>query len=72
MSIDRQALRRAIESARAAPVLTAHQALERCHQDPGILASPVALLALLQELAASQYAAGILRGREIATEREDE
>ena len=50
--------------------MTPHQALERCHQDKNILATPAALLALLQELAASQFEAGIARGREIATQRE--
>ncbi len=52
--------------------MSPHQALERCHQDKSILASPAALLALLQELAASQFEAGVLRGREIESQREDD
>jgi hypothetical protein len=51
---------------------TALQALEFCHRDRSILTSPAKMAHLLEDLAASQYAAGILRGREIATEREDE
>lgn len=50
----------------------ASEALEFCHQDPSILASPAKLSQLLEGLAASQYEAGIARGREIATQREDD
>ncbi len=51
---------------------TALQALEFCHRDRSILASPAKMSQLLEDLAASQFAAGVLRGREIATQREDE
>lgn len=52
--------------------MSPHQALEKCHQDKTILASPAALLLLLQELAASQFEAGLERGKEIANQREDD
>jgi hypothetical protein len=51
---------------------TALQALEFCHRDRSILASPAKMSQLLEDLAASQFAAGIERGREIANQPEDE
>ncbi len=47
------------------------QALEFCHHDPSIIASPAKLSQLLYALAACQFAAGVERGRETANQTED-